>query len=146
MSHFTASPSMTYCKPIWQPLNREIMKEQAAIALRQLYMQTLETTLAVLCCTLQSPAGLPMWTLMYSNGDLKNAVNTLKQGERLPGMHRDFEFTAYAESIIRRALHPSEESWAEAEINGAGPLLVSMRNTPICALVSTESRKRGISL
>lgn len=100
-------------------------KEQASMALRQLYMQVLETTIAVLCCTLQSPSGLPMWMLTYSNGDLKTAVKSLKQGERLPGALRNFEFKAYAESILSRALQPSGESWSETEITEALPLLVN---------------------
>lgn len=99
-------------------------KEHAAMALRQLYMQVLETTMAVLCCTLQAPGGLPMYMLTYDNRDLKAALKSLKQGERLPGALAPFELEAYAGYIVSGALHPDGTALAAEEITEAIPLLV----------------------
>ncbi|MGY2895051.1 hypothetical protein [Deinococcus sp. UYEF24] len=65
-------------------LDDEDTKYPAATALRQLYMQVLETTMAFFGAMMQAPDAVPMWIQKYNNSDLRLVVQSIQDGVILP--------------------------------------------------------------
>ncbi|WP_155300665.1 hypothetical protein [Deinococcus kurensis] len=95
-------------------LDDEKHRFHAAMSLRQVYMQALETLMALLCGMLQGGGGLPMWMVSYTNKELRTLVQQLTQGQRLPGAKRAFDFEGFAAAIMQDSvemgatIHPDE--------------------------------------
>lgn len=96
-------------------LQREEYEQVAATALRQLYFQCLETTIAVWCAFLQCPLGLPAWMLRYQNSDLKFCAKRLAAGEALPGGAESFSVEDFALELFTFVVRADGERLTEEE-------------------------------
>lgn len=77
-------------------LEAEETKFHAATALRQLYMQLLETTMAFFGALVQAPNAVPMWMQKYTNSDLEAVIQCLVDGDTLPGRVAPVDFEQLA--------------------------------------------------
>ena len=66
-------------------LDQEDLKFEAAISIRQLYMQVLETTMALFAAIIQASDAVPMWMQKYTNTDLLLVIGWINSGDIVPG-------------------------------------------------------------
>lgn len=92
-------------------LEAEATKFHAATALRQLYLQLLETTMAFFGAFMQAPNAVPMWMQKYTNSNLEAVIQCLVDGDTLPGRVApvDFEQLAFQFSSNFQIHRNSEE-------------------------------------
>lgn len=72
------------------------------MALRQLYVEVLESLLASLFSLLESPQAVPIWLAKYTNRSLEICINALERGENIyfPNLERYTNIHRIADSVL----------------------------------------------